>query len=72
MTSEVTFNILDGLSDFNLSANLSETLHFGSDLDILFQPENVLIALYVPIILLSLVTNILLIVVAVKCHYTKK
>ncbi|XP_045446432.1 neuropeptide FF receptor 2-like [Melitaea cinxia] len=71
MTSEVTFNILDSLSDFNLSANLSETLQFGSDLDILFQPENVLIALYVPVILLSLVSNILLIVVAVKCHYTK-
>lgn len=54
------------------SVNLSGTLQFGSELDILFQPENVLISLYVPVILVSLVTNILLIVVAVKCNYTKK
>ncbi|XP_034824311.1 neuropeptide FF receptor 2-like [Maniola hyperantus] len=71
MTSEVTLDELGGFSDLNLSVNLSEALKFGSELDILFQPENVLIALYVPLILVSLVTNILLIVVAVKCHYTK-
>ncbi|XP_026499469.1 neuropeptide FF receptor 2-like [Vanessa tameamea] len=71
MNSEVNLNILDNLNDFNLSGNLSETLQFVPELDIFFQPENVLIALYVPVILLSLVTNILLIVVAVKCHYTK-
>ncbi|XP_013177773.1 PREDICTED: neuropeptide FF receptor 2-like [Papilio xuthus] len=43
----------------------------SAELDILFRPERVLIALYVPIILLSLIANILLIVVAVKCNYTK-
>ncbi|XP_063621730.1 neuropeptide FF receptor 1-like [Cydia splendana] len=41
------------------------------ELDILFRPEPVLIALYVPVILLSLAANVLLIVVAVKCNYTK-
>ncbi|XP_039748957.1 neuropeptide FF receptor 2-like [Pararge aegeria] len=74
MTSAVTGNVLDSLSDLNLlvNANLSEALEFGADLDnILFQPEKVLIGLYVPLILLSLITNVLLIVVAVKCHYTK-
>ncbi|XP_045764330.1 orexin receptor type 2-like [Maniola jurtina] len=71
MTSEVTLDEIGSFSDLNLSVNLSEALEFGSELDILFQPENVLIALYVPLILVSLVTNILLIVVAVKCHYTK-
>lgn len=72
MTSEVTLVELGSLSDLNLSVNSSEAFQFESELDILFQPENVLIALYVPLILVSLVTNVLLIVVAVKCHYTKK
>ncbi|CAG4976956.1 unnamed protein product [Colias eurytheme] len=65
-------NATEILDLFNSSVNLSGTLPFGSELDILFQPESVLIALYVPIILVSLVSNILLIVVAVKCNYTKK
>ncbi|XP_038210652.1 neuropeptide FF receptor 2-like [Zerene cesonia] len=64
-------NATEILDLFNSSVNLSGTLPFGSELDILFQPESVLIALYVPIILVSLVSNILLIVVAVKCNYTK-
>lgn len=72
MTSEVTLVELGSLSDLNLSVSSSEAFQFESELDILFQPENVLIALYVPLILVSLVTNVLLIVVAVKCHYTKK
>lgn len=48
------------------------SFQFGDELDIFFQPENVLITLYVPVIVLSLVANVLLIVVAVKCNYTKK
>lgn len=63
------FNPLDGL---NLTDALNGSFQFGSELDIFFQPENVLITLYVPVILLSLVSNIILIVVAVKCNYTKK
>lgn len=63
------FNPLEGL---NLSAGLNGSFQFGTELDIFFQPENILITLYVPVILLSLVANILLIVVAVKCNYTKK
>ncbi|XP_068630674.1 neuropeptide FF receptor 2-like [Battus philenor] len=60
------------LKSLNLSVNfINETLRLGTELDILFEPESVLIALYVPIILLSLIANILLIVVAVKCNYTK-
>ncbi|CAH2075630.1 unnamed protein product, partial [Iphiclides podalirius] len=68
----------ESLADLDYGRNLSfsfnlfnETLHLGAELDILFKPESVLIALYVPIILLSLVANTLLIVVAVKCNYTK-
>ncbi|CAG9560784.1 unnamed protein product [Danaus chrysippus] len=71
MSTDFTVNDFDSLEKFNLSVNLSGPLQFGTELDILFQPENVLIALYVPVILLSLVTNILLIIVAVKCNYTK-
>jgi hypothetical protein len=63
------FNPLAGL---NLTGTFNGSFQFGNEFDILFQPENVLITLYVPIILLSLVANILLIVVAVKCNYTKK
>lgn len=68
------FNLtdLDPLQGVNLSDPENLTFSFGDELDIFFQPENVLITLYVPIILLSLVTNVLLIVVAVKCNYTKK
>lgn len=62
------FGPLQGL---NLTA-VNVTFAFGNELDIFFQPENVLITLYVPVILLSVVANILLIVVAVKCNYTKK
>lgn len=68
MFSNLTDLSLQGL---NLSA-VNVTFSFGNELDIFFQPENVLITLYVPVILLSLVSNILLIVVAVKCNYTKK
>ncbi|XP_013201052.1 neuropeptide FF receptor 2 [Amyelois transitella] len=73
MFSNVTnkdFLSLDGLK-LNGSGSLNGTYHFGGELDIFFQPEKVLITLYVPIILLSFVANILLIVVAVKCNYTK-
>lgn len=55
-----------------IDGTLNGTFQFGSELDIFFQPENVLITLYVPVILLSFVANILLIVVAVKCNYTKR
>lgn len=72
MSTDFTVSDLDSLGKFNLSVNLTGPLQFGTELDILFQPENVLIALYVPVILLSLVTNVLLIIVAVKCNYTKK
>ncbi|XP_050676052.1 neuropeptide FF receptor 2-like isoform X2 [Leptidea sinapis] len=57
--------------DLNSNVTLSGTLQFDVELDILFQPEIVLISLYIPVILLSLLANILLIVVAVKCNYTK-
>ncbi|CAH3989262.1 unnamed protein product [Pieris brassicae] len=40
-------------------------------LEILFQPDVVLVALYLPLILLSLLANVLLILVAIKCNYTK-
>lgn len=70
MFSNLTLNELGALH--NLSASLNTSFQFGSELDIFFQPENVLITLYVPIILLSLVANILLIVVALKCNYTKR
>ncbi|XP_072940804.1 neuropeptide Y receptor type 1-like [Epargyreus clarus] len=69
MPPNVTFTDLGTFNNFNLSENLS--LQLAGELNILFQPETVLIALYVPVILLSLVANILLIVVAVKCNYTK-
>ncbi|XP_041976440.1 neuropeptide FF receptor 2-like [Aricia agestis] len=56
---------------FNVT-NISKTLKFALLLDdYLYQPDIILIVLYVPTILISLVTNILLIVVAVKCNYTK-
>lgn len=68
-----TFSNVDYLKDLNFSVSLmNESLRFDTELDILFRPEGVLIALYVPIILLSLIANILLIVVAIKCNYTKK
>lgn len=57
------------LEGWNITGPFNETFQ---DLDILFQPEYVQIALYVPLILLSLVANVLLIVVAVKCNYTKR
>lgn len=60
------------LEGFNTTGTFNETFQMDAGLDILFQPEHVLIALYVPLILLSLVTNVLLIVVAVKCNYTKR
>lgn len=68
------FNLTDlgSLQDLNLTAPLNVTFPFGDELDIFFQPDKVLITLYVPIILLSLMANVLLIVVAVKCNYTKK
>ncbi|XP_075971197.1 neuropeptide FF receptor 2-like isoform X1 [Anticarsia gemmatalis] len=69
MFSNLSLNDLGALH--NLTAALNGSFQFGSELDIFFQPENVLITLYVPIILLSMVANILLIVVAVKCNYTK-
>lgn len=56
----------------NLSGSFNGTFQIGTELDILFQPEHVLIALYVPLILLSLIANVLLIVIAVKCNYTKR
>lgn len=60
------------LEGSNLTGPFNETFQIAADLNILFQPEHVLIALYVPLILLSLVANVLLIVVAVKCNYTKR
>lgn len=60
------------LRGLNVSALINGTFLMGTGLDIFFQPEKVLITLYVPVILLSVVANILLIVVAVKCNYTKK
>lgn len=62
-------NPLEGL---NITGSFNESFQIAADLDILFQPEHVLIALYVPLILLSLAANVLLIVVAVKCNYTKR
>lgn len=56
--------------DFNETFN--GTFSVVPELDLFFTPEPILIALYVPIILLSLIANTLLIVVAVKCNYTKK
>lgn len=70
MFSNLTLNDFGALH--NLTAALNGSFQFGTELDIFFQPENVLITLYVPIILLSMVANILLIVVAVKCNYTKR
>ncbi|XP_073959777.1 katanin p60 ATPase-containing subunit A-like 1 [Choristoneura fumiferana] len=70
MFTNVTLKDLGPLED--LSAALNGTFVLGAELDILFQPEPVLIALYVPVILLSLAANVLLIFVAVKCNYTKK
>lgn len=72
MFSNLTLNDFSALHGLNISSGLNDSFQFGSELDIFFQPENVLITLYVPIILLSMVANILLIVVAVKCNYTKK
>ncbi|KAJ0179654.1 hypothetical protein K1T71_004245 [Dendrolimus kikuchii] len=69
MFSNLTLSDFHPLQGLNLSSN--DTLNFGSDLDIFFQPDHVLITLYVPTILLSLVANVLLIIVAVKCNYTK-
>ncbi|XP_073951805.1 neuropeptide FF receptor 2-like [Choristoneura fumiferana] len=69
MFTNVTLKDLGPLED--LSAALNGTFVLGAELDILFQPEPVLIALYVPVILLSLAANVLLIFVAVKCNYTK-
>lgn len=54
------------------NGSLNGTFQIGAELDILFQPELVLIALYVPLILLSVLANVILIVVAVKCNYTKR
>nr|ALM88308.1 neuropeptide receptor A12 [Chilo suppressalis] len=71
MFPNVTVKDLNPLAGLNLSGAFNSSFQFGAELDILFQPENVLITLYVPVILLSLVANILLIVVAVKCNYTK-
>ncbi|XP_028039287.1 neuropeptide FF receptor 2-like [Bombyx mandarina] len=62
------FSHVNGL---NLSGNVIGGLHLETTLDIFFQPEHVLITLYVPVILLSFIANILLIVVAIKCNYTK-
>lgn len=70
MFSNVTLKDLGSLED--LSAALNGTFVLGAELDILFQPDPVLITLYVPVILLSLAANVLLIFVAVKCNYTKK
>ncbi|KAG6460948.1 neuropeptide FF receptor 2 [Manduca sexta] len=71
MISNFTLHEFSPLKGLNITAALNNNLNFGADLDIFFQPENVLITLYVPVILLSLVANILLIAVAVKCNYTK-
>ncbi|XP_052750490.1 neuropeptide FF receptor 2-like [Galleria mellonella] len=71
MFSNATSKDFTPLQGINISGGFNATFQFGSELDIFFQPENVLITLYVPIILLSLVANILLIIVAVKCNYTK-
>ncbi|KAG7299995.1 hypothetical protein JYU34_017032 [Plutella xylostella] len=68
MMENVTVTPL-GIVSFEESVNGSFPL--VPEFDILFQPEPVLIALYVPTILISLLANILLIVVAVKCKYTK-
>lgn len=54
------------------NTTLNSTFSLGLELDIFFQPEPVLITLYVPVIIVSLVANTLLIIVAVKCNYTKK
>ncbi|CAG4966498.1 unnamed protein product [Parnassius apollo] len=70
MTDEGKASV-DYVNNLNLSLNINKTLQFIEELDILFQPEVVLIGLYVPILILSLITNILLIVVAVKYNYTK-
>lgn len=72
MYSNLTLHDFGTLHGLNISSALNGSFQFGSELDIFFQPENVLITLYVPVILLSLVANILLIVVAVKCNYTKR
>ncbi|CAG9784794.1 unnamed protein product [Diatraea saccharalis] len=71
MFPNVTVNDFDPLAGLNLSVAFNSSFQFGSEIDILFQPESVLITLYVPVILFSLVANIVLIVVAVKCNYTK-
>ncbi|KAI5635653.1 reverse transcriptase (RNA-dependent DNA polymerase) domain-containing protein [Phthorimaea operculella] len=62
---------IGGLSPLNLTSVFNDSFPDVADLDLFFQPEHVLIALYAPLILLSLGANVLLIVVAVKCNYTK-
>lgn len=72
MFSNLSLHDFSALHGLNISGSLNGSFQFGSELDIFFQPENVLITLYVPVILLSMVANILLIIVAVKCNYTKR
>ncbi|GBP51184.1 hypothetical protein EVAR_98008_1 [Eumeta japonica] len=52
--------------------SFNSTFALESELDnIFFQPEPILITLYVPVILLSLAANVLLIVVTVKYNYSR-